>query len=147
MSPGFQKVCIGAGNFSCPTCAQPSNMRGTPINQLDRQLLDTCVPVETKAQASNANIDVIIAVVVCLIVLIIAILLLVLWYRNRLHSYRTYEEKRKDGDVFEQNGDVPDVFEEVPAISKPKNGLPDMQPSAPARTIQPTVLPKQQSDV
>lgn len=114
MSPGFQKVCIGTGNFTCPTCVQPNNFRGTPLNALPEQLLTTCVPQENRTTASNANIDVIIAVVVCLIVLIIAILLLVLWYRNRLHSYRTYEEKRKDGEAFEQNGDVPDVFEEVP---------------------------------
>ena len=57
--------------------------------------------------------------VVCLIVLIITILLLVLWYRNRLHSYRTYEEKRKDGEVYE-NGDTGDMFNEA-AITEPKS--------------------------
>jgi hypothetical protein len=111
---------------------------------LPPQFLDTCAPADVKVSGPNANIDVIIAVVVCLIVLIIAILLLVLWYRNRLHSYRTYEEKRKDGDTFEHNGDVTDVFEDAPPISKPKNGLP-----ASVIHVAPPVaaLPKQESNV
>ncbi|OQV17747.1 putative TLR4 interactor with leucine rich repeats [Hypsibius exemplaris] len=143
-NPGYPVVCIGNGNFTCPVCYEPAGMRGTPLNSLSPQLLETCVDTGPRPVASSANVDVIIAVVVCVIVLIIAILLLVLWYRNRLHSYRTYEEKRKDGDAFEHNGDIGDVFEEVPPISKPKNGL----PSSIIHVAPPvSALPKQESNV
>ncbi|XP_055357697.1 SLIT and NTRK-like protein 5 [Paramacrobiotus metropolitanus] len=123
---GQRIVCQGTGNFTCPVCQSPENLRGVPLDRAT--FLDSCTPIADTRNTGTANVDVIIAVVVCLIVLIIAVLLLVLWYRNRLHSYRTYEEKRKDADVYDQNGDA-EVFAEDPGpISKPKSGVPASAP-------------------
>lgn len=141
---GYAAVCQGNANFTCPVCQTPENLKGLQLNKLEPQFLDTCTPPEARSVGSNANVDVIIAVVVCLIVLIIAVLLLVLWYRNRLHSYRTYEEKRKDNEIFEQNGDV-EVFAEEPGpISKPKNTVPGI---IPAGGVAKSQTPKAESDV
>jgi Leucine-rich repeat (LRR) protein len=143
---GFRTVCQGINNFTCPVCQSPENLKGVSLDRLQPQLLDTCSVVGNPQTASNANVDVIIAVVVCLIVLIIAVLLLVLWYRNRLHSYRTYEEKRKDNEIFDHNGDAEVFAEDAPPISKPKTNVPLSIPPLGAQSVK-SQPPKTESDV
>ncbi|OQV22823.1 putative Leucine-rich repeat-containing protein 15 [Hypsibius exemplaris] len=54
---GYEKVCVGNGNFTCPVCADPIRLRGQSLNSLPASFntLDNCAPEYEPTSAASTR--------------------------------------------------------------------------------------------